>query len=330
MNILIIGGTRFLGRALVNSARERGHSLTLFNRGKSGPGLFPDVEQVTGDRMTDLDTLAGRKWNTVIDTCGFEPGAVRVSAGKLADAVERYVFISSISAYGSIGQPGVDESYPAAHLPEGEPETFKMENYGALKALCEQAAEDALPGRALNIRPGLIVGEFDLTDRFTYWPWRVAQGGEVLAPGHPGYLTQFIDVRDLADWTIRMIEEERAGIYNATGPETPMPLSQLLETSKQVSGSDAAFTWASEEFLLSNNVQPWMEMPLWIPESDPDAALNQTSIRKALAAGLAFRPLEDTLRSTLAWAATRPADHSWRAGITREREAELLAKLHQQ
>jgi 2'-hydroxyisoflavone reductase len=332
MNILIIGGTRFLGRALVSSARERGHTLTLFNRGKSGPGLFLDVEQITGDRMTDLDQLAGRKWDVVIDTCGFEPSAVRLSAGKLADAVERYVFISSISAYGSISQPGVDESHPAAKLPEGEPETFKMENYGALKALCEQAAEEALPGRTLNIRPGLIVGEFDLTDRFTYWPWRVAQGGEVLAPDHPGYLTQFIDVRDLADWTIRIVEEKRVGIYNATGPETPMPLGHLLETSKHVSrsgptGSGATFTWASEEFLLANNVQPWMEMPLWIPESDPDAALNQTSIRKALDAGLIFRPLEDTIRSTLAWAATRPADHTWRAGITREREAELLTKL---
>jgi 2'-hydroxyisoflavone reductase len=328
MNILIIGGTRFLGRALVQSAQAGGHNLTLFNRGKSGPDLFPEVEHITGDRASDLDKLSGRRWDAVIDTCGYEPAIVRLSAERLAQAVERYVFISSISAYGSVSQPGVDESAPVAQLPEGEPETFKIENYGALKALCEQAAEESLPGRALNIRPGLIVGEYDPTDRFTYWPWRVAQGGEVLAPDRPGYLTQFIDVRDLADWTIRMVEQRQTGVYNATGPDTPLELGRLLETSKQVSGSDARFTWASEEFLLANQVQPWMEMPLWIPESSPeDAGLNQTSVQKAIRAGLTFRPLEDTIRSTLDWANSRPPEYTWRAGITRERELDLLSKL---
>ena len=202
-----------------------------------------------------------------------------------------------------------------------------MENYGALKALCEQAAEQALPGRVLNIRPGLIVGEYDPTDRFSYWPWRVSQGGEVLAPGRPPQPTQFIDVRDLADWTLRMVETGQTGIYNATGPQYPLTMGDLLETCRQVSGSGARLTWLSEEFLLANGVQPWTELPLWLPESDPSTAgMNQVDIRKALNAGLSFRPLEDTIRTTLAWANSRPADHEWRAGLSRARETELLQK----
>ena len=333
MHILILGGTRFLGRALVRSAQQRGHSLTLFNRGQSNPGLFSDIERITGDRAGDLSPLQGRKWDAVIDTCGYEPAIVRRSAELFAGSVDRYIFISSISVYADFSQPGTNEESPVAQLPPGADETFTMENYGALKALCEQAAEKALPGRVLNIRPGLIVGEYDPTDRFSYWPWRVAQGGEVLAPGRPAHPTQFIDVRDLADWTIQCVETGQAGIYNATGPQSPLPMGALLETCRQVSGSDGVssadvrFTWLSEEFLLANQVQPWTELPLWLPESDPTlAGMDQVSIQKALAAGLTFRPLEDTIRSTLAWINSRPAGHEWRAGLSREREAELLRK----
>ena len=265
----------------------------------------------------------------VIDTCGFEPGVVRRSAQKLAGSVGLYTFISSISAYADLSQPGVDELAPAAELPAGAPDTFQMENYGPLKALCEQAAEDALPGRALNIRPGLIVGEYDLSDRFTYWPWRVAQGGEVLAPGNPAHGVQFIDVRDLGEWTIRMVENGQTGFYNVTGPTTPLPINDLLQSCKQVSSSDAQFTWVDDAFLLENKVEPWMDLPLWLPKSDPTTAgLDQVSIRKALQTGLTFRPLEDTLQSTLVYANRWPADHAWRAGMSREREAELLAKYH--
>lgn len=327
MNILIIGGTRFLGRALVNTALTRGHKLTLFNRGKSNPDLFPDVETITGDRNTDLHLLEGRTWDAVIDTCGFEPGVVRKSVKALAGSAGQYTFISSISAYADFNQRNMDESAPTAQLAEGEPETFKIENYGPLKVLCELAAEEAFPGRALNVRPGLIVGEYDASDRFTYWPWRVSQGGEVLAPDRPEHPIQFIDVRDLADWTILAIEEGRTGYYNLTGPNRTMTFGELLDTSKRVSGSDASYTWVNEAFLLENKIEPWADLPLWLPAADPAyVGMDYMNIDKAVAHGLTFRPLEDTVRSTLAWEASRPADHPWRAGITREREAELLEK----
>lgn len=331
MNILIIGGTRFLGRALVNAALARGHRLTLFNRGQSNPDLFPEVERLTGDRTKDLSALAGRRWDAVIDTCGYEPGVVRKSAALLADAVARYVFISSISVYADVSKPGVEEQALVEQLPEGADETFAMEKYGALKALCEQVVEQILPGRALNIRPGLIVGEYDPTDRFTYWPWRVSRGGDVLAPGRPEHTTQFIDVRDLAEWTVRMIEDERTGVYNATGLREPATMDQVMKTSQLVSGSDARIHWVNESFLLENKVEPWSDLPLYLPESDPAyAGADQVSIQKALEAGLTFRSLEETIRSTLAWANSRPADHAWRAGLNAEREAELLRKAAQQ
>jgi 2'-hydroxyisoflavone reductase len=328
MKLLILGGTRFLGRALVHSAQAHGHQITLFNRGQSNPGLFPEIEQITGDRTTDdILQLRGRTWDAVIDPSGYAPGVVAQSAQLLANATDCYCFISSISVYADVSQPGTAEDAPVERLPEGVDESFRMEYYGALKALCEQTAERILPGKTLIIRPGLIVGEYDLSDRFTYWPWRVAQGGEVLAPGRPDYLTQFIDVRDLADWTLRMLEAHQTGIFNATGPRTPLPMNDLLEACRTVSGSNAQFTWAPEEFLLANGVEPWMEMPLWLPDSDPAAGMNQTSIEKALRHGLTFRPLDDTLRSTLTWANSRPADHAWRAGISLEREKELLQKI---
>lgn len=328
MRLLIIGGTRFFGRALVRSAQAQGHQVTLFNRGKSNPDLFPEAERMTGDRMTGLEALRGREWDAVIDTCGYEPAAVRLSACLLAEAVRRYVFISTISVYADMSRPGTDEQAPVARLPEGASEAFNIEYYGPLKALCEQAAEQALPGRVLTIRPGLIVGEYDPTDRFTYWPWRIAQGGDVLAPGQPAHLTQFIDVRDLADWTIRMVEQEAAGVYNATGPDYPLTMGNLLETCQAVSGSTARLYWLPESFLLAQGVQPWSELPLWLPESEPAyAGMDQASIQKAVQSGLSFRPLEDTIQSTLDWVNQRPADHVWRAGLAREREAELLARF---
>jgi len=327
MRILIIGGTRFLGRALVQSAQTYGHQLTLFHRGKSAQNIFPDVEQIIGDRMADLDKLSQHTWDAVIDTCGYEPAAVRLSAEKLAGAVERYCFISTISVYADFRQIGIDETYPIARLPEGEPDSFKVENYGALKALCEQAAEDAMPGRVLQVRPGLIVGQYDPTDRFSYWPWRVAQRGDILAPGRPGYPVQFIDVRDLADWIIRMLEKSGTGIYNATGPMPPTNLGNLFESCLHAANSDARLHWIDESFLLANQVQPWSELPLWQPENDPEnIGMEQVSISKAIQAGLSFRSLETTLKSTLAWVNSRPSDHTWRAGMAKEKEQDLLRK----
>jgi nucleoside-diphosphate-sugar epimerase len=326
MDMLIIGGTVFLGRHLVEAAHARGHTITLLNRGQHNPGLFPGVEKLRGDRDGGLSALRGRRWDVAIDTCGYIPRVVRASAELLADAVEHYTFISSISVYASFGTIGMDEQAPVGTLADETVEVVDGETYGPLKALCEQAAERAMPGRVLNVRPGLIVGPHDPTDRFTYWPHRVAQGGAVLAPDQPEHGTQIIDVRDLADWIVRMVEARQTGIYNATGPEYRLTMGQVLDTSRAVSGSDARINWVSERFVLDAGVQPWMELPLWVPAEDPsNAGFDKIDCARAIAAGLRFRPLADTIRDTLAWDATRPADHEWRAGLKREREAELLA-----
>jgi 2'-hydroxyisoflavone reductase len=326
MNILILGGTIFVGRALVEAALAGGHRLTLFHRGRSNPGLFPQVEHILGERDGDLAALAGRRWDAVIDTCGYLPRLVRSSARRLAGSVGQYTFISSISVYADTSTPGVNESAAVGRLADESMETINGESYGPLKALCEQAVEDELPGRALLLRPGLIVGPHDPSDRFTYWPVRVAAGGEVLAPSAPERVVQFIDVRDLAEWTLRRIEAGALGVYNVDGPAQPVAMGDLLECCRQVSGSDARLTWVDEAFLQENQVGEWIELPLWIPQSDPaSAGFFHISIQKALDSGLTLRPLAETVQATLDWAATRPPDHAWRAGLKREREAGLLA-----
>ena len=325
MNILIIGGTVFLGRHLVDAALARRHSVTLFNRGQHNPDLFPNVEKLRGNRDGDLDALKGRRWDAAIDTCGFIPRIVRASAELLANSVDHYAFISSISALSDLSQSDQDESAPVGKLKEGDSgEQVTEDSYGPLKALCEEAVEQAMPNRALIIRPGLIVGPHDPTDRFTYWPHRIAQGGEVLAPGDPNRPVQIIDARDLAEWNIRLIEAKTTGVFNATGPDYALTMGQVLEESKRVSGSDAHFTWIDEQFLLDSNVGSWIEMPLWIPEKENAPGLFAINCRKAMAAGLTFRPLADSIRDTLSWDATRPANVERRAGMKPEREAELL------
>lgn len=328
MKLLILGGTQFLGRVLVETALQQGHEVTIFHRGQTNPNLFPQVESLYGDRRAgELAALRGQTWDAVIDTSGYEPGVVRATARLLRNAVRLYAFISTISVYHALPEKGMDENAALAQLPDdADPDAHvTMETYGAQKALCEQAAEAEMPGRVLNIRSGLIVGPYDPTDRFTYWPWRVAQGGLVLAPGRPETGVQFIDVRDLSEWTLRMVVAQQAGVYNATGPVEPLPMGSLLEACKQVSGSDARFAWIDEAALLEHGVQPWSELPLWLPESNREnAGLTAVSIERALVAGLSFRPLADTIQATLNWAATRPEDHSWRAGLPREREQQLL------
>jgi 2'-hydroxyisoflavone reductase len=326
MKLLILGGTVFLGRHLVEAATARGHSLTLFNRGQHNPELFPQVEKLRGDRDGDLSALQGRRWDAVIDTCGYLPRAVRASAELLADAVDHYTFISSISVYADFHTLAMNESAPVGTLADETVEEVTGETYGPLKALCEQAAERALPGRVLNIRPGLIVGPHDPTDRFTYWPVRVARGGEVLAPGRPHVPVQVIDGRDLAEWTVRMVEARQVGVYNATGPDYELTMERLLEQCKAVTDADARFVWVDEQFLLDNEVKPWMELPLWVAGDGNLAHLLRIDCRKAFATGLTFRPLAETIRDTLAWEATRPseAEQERRAGMKPEREAELL------
>jgi nucleoside-diphosphate-sugar epimerase len=326
MKILVLGGTIFLGRHLVEAALARGHGVTLFNRGQHNPDLFPDVEKLRGDRTGDLDALRGRKWDAVVDTCGYVPRVVRASAQRLAEAVGHYTFISSISVYPSLPTPGMDESAPTGTLADESIEEVTGETYGPLKALCEQAAEAAMPGQVLNVRAGLLVSPSDPSDRFTYWPHRIAQGGDVLAPGTPVGRAQFIDARDLAEWIVRMAESGGTGVYNATGPGEPLTMGQLLDDCRAVSGSDATLIWVDEEFLLTAGAAPWSELPLWVPAREADmAGFSAVSCAKAIAAGLTFRPLADTIRDTLAWDATRPAVPELRAGLKPEREAELLA-----
>lgn len=329
MKLLILGGTVFLGRQLVEAALDHGHEVTLFNRGQHNPELFPEVEKLRGDRDGDLSALRGRRWDAVIDTSGYIPRAVGQSARMLADAVEHYTFISSISVYARLDAPGLDETTPVATLDDPHVEEVTGETYGALKALCEQAAEEAMPGRVLVLRPGLIVGPHDPTDRCSYWVARVARGGEVLAPGLPEQQIQVIDACDLAEWNLRMVEAQQTGLFNATGPDGVLTMGDFLNTCKAVTHSDAPFTWADEAFLLEQGVAPWQELPLWMPGSAEDVrGILQVSIARATAAGLRFRPLAGTVRDTWAWLNERPADHEWRAGLAPEREAAVLAAWH--
>ncbi|MGI8554281.1 MAG: NAD-dependent epimerase/dehydratase family protein [Dehalococcoidia bacterium] len=328
MDLLILGGTVFVGRHLVDAALEHEHQVTLFNRGQHNPDLYPEVEKLRGDRDGDLDALRGRRWDAVIDTSGYVPRIVRASAELLANAVEQYSFISTISVFNNFSRPNADESTPVGKI-EDETIEDRTKYYGPLKALCEQAAEAAMPGRVLTIRPGLIVGPHDPTDRFTYWPRRVAQGDEVLAPGRPGRPVQIIDGRDLAEWNIRMIEAGGRGIYNATGPDYQLTMGQMLEECRTVTGTATRFIWVDEQFLLDQGVTPWREIPVWLPESGDTDGFSTVNCAKAIAAGLTFRPLADTIRATLEWDAIRlPATGDDTAaplaGLKPEREQALL------
>lgn len=328
MKILILGGTVFVGRHLVDSALQRGHEVTLFNRGQHNPELYPEVEKLRGDRDGDLSALEGRRWDAVIDTCGYVPRIVRASVDRLAGAVDQYAFISTISVFADTRRPGMDEDAPLGTLSDESVEEVTGETYGPLKALCERAVREGMPDRALIVRPGLIVGPNDPTDRFTYWPHRIARGGEVLAPGVPELPVQFIDVRDLAEWTIRLVEKRQNGTYNATAPDYRLEMGRVLEVCRQVSGSDARFTWIPDDWLLEHEVQPWMELPLWVTGDEEHRGFHAIDVSRAIAAGLTFRPLEQTVRDTLDWDATRPAKYTWRAGMAPEREQELLAAWH--
>jgi 2'-hydroxyisoflavone reductase len=324
MKLLILGGTRFVGRHLVEAALAGGHEVTLFHRGRTGVELFPEVERLHGDRDKELSVLAGRRWDAVIDTCGYVPRAVKASAELLANAVNLYAFISSISVYAEVAKPGLKEEDAPGALEDETVEEVTGETYGPLKALCERAAEEAMPGRVLVVRPGLIVGPHDPTDRFTHWPWRVSLGGEVLAPGERETSVQFIDARDLASWTLRMIERGETGIYNATGPAEPLSMERFLAACKAVTGSQGEFTWVSEAFLKAEGVKAFSELPLWLPEEA--RGLRGVDCRKALGEGLLFKPLEVTIRDTLVWGRSRPADLQRRAGLSLEKEKELLER----
>ena len=337
LRILILGGTGFTGPYQVRYALSRGHKVTTFNRGKTHPGELPkEVEQLIGDRNGQLDALKGRKWDVAIDNPTTLPAWVRDAAEILKGNVERYVFISTISVYADTTK-GADEMAPLAKYEGADPykETLQAmkasgyKTYGPLKALSEKEAEKWFPGKTLIIRPGLIVGPRDETDRFTYWPVRIERGGEVLAPGTPTDPVQFIDARDLAEWTIRMVENRETGIYNATGPAKPLSIGEMLSQIKGALNSDAKFTWVPADFLAQNKVEAWSDMPVWTGE---ESGMARTNITRALAKGLTFRPLAETARDTLAWFKSQPQDRQskLRAGLTPAREAELLAHWRKQ
>lgn len=333
MKLLVLGGTRFVGRHLVEAALDRGHELTLFNRGITNPHLFPGVERIPGDRGGDLSGLSGRRWDVAVDVNGYLPGFVRAAAERLAGAVDRYVFVSTVSVYAGFRQTGLTEEAPLKKLPDGGTNagTVTRESYGGLKALCESAVREILPQRSLIVRPGLVAGPHDPTGRFPYWPWRVARGGEVLAPESPDLPVQLIDARDLGEWIVRCVEAGEAGTYNAVGPGRPLTFGEVLETCREVAGSDARFTWVDRDFLLENDVEPFTGVPLWL--GGPEAiGFNSISNQKAVSAGLTFRPLADTVRDTLAWLDElggeihRSLGADYRGPLPPEREADLLRK----
>lgn len=324
MRILILGGTVFLGRALTDAAIAAGHAVSHLNRCQSS-GPDPRVECLKADR-TDESALraavAGKRWDVVVDTSGYLPSVVSMAVKALRSTAPRYAFVSTISVYAG---DGFGEDAPVAPPPDPVPDAMTPETYGALKAMCEAAVRDVHGEHALIVRPGLIVGPHDPTDRFTYWPYRISQGGTVLAPGRAGRRIQFIDARDLAAWMVKLLEREIGGTFNATGPAGTLTMGNLLESCITATRSGATLAWASEAFLQENGVAPWKEMPLWVPEKD--GGFLQVPIGKALGTGIRFRPLVETIANTLAWSRTRPADHEWKAGITLERERELLGKL---
>ena len=331
MDILIIGGTQFVGRALTAEGLRRGHKLTLFNRGRTNADLFPEAEKIVGDRDGGLDALAGRQWDAVIDTCGYFPRVVGDSARFLAAAVDRYLFISTISVYGGDSQIGMTESAELNRtLEDPTTEEITGETYGPLKSLSEDEVLATYPGRALIIRPGLITGPHDHTDRFPYWMMRVDKGGDVLVPSRPDRYIQHIDARDLANFSLDMLEQGVSDIFNATGPYRPgQTMGELIEACQAVTDSEATIHWVDEQFLLDNEVGPFVELPFWLPETEEYAGFMRYDCAKAQAAGLSYRPLIDTVRDTLAWVRTREG-HTWPRNLAPERETELLEKWRAQ
>ena len=335
--ILMLGGTAFLGPAVVTAALAAGHEVTLWNRGKTNPELFPDVEKLKGQRRRprpdkpndppqDLTALAGRKWDAVVDTSAYFTGEVEDVCKVLAGNVAQYVFVSSLSVYKTleIDATPVDESSPLCECADKYTTELgaNFENYGALKRYCEDAASAAFPGGATLVRPGYIVGPGDRSDRFSYWPARFARGGECLAPGDPDNELQFIDVRDLGEWIVHLIEAGIAGPFNAVGFDGRISVEEFLHTGKGTLNHTCTFTWVDDAFLEQNGVTSWMEMGCWTPKAKNGRASNA----KSIAAGARFRPIAETIRDTAAWIKEGRGSGPWRAGMTAERERELLAK----
>lgn len=328
LRILILGGTGFIGPHQVRYALERGHQLTLFNRGRTNPGLFPQVEHLKGDRAAkQLDALRGKKWDVVIDNSATNPAWVQDSAQLLRDATGQYIFISTRSVYSDVSRVPMSAAAPVftaetAGWREGQPMP-----YGLQKALAEKNAMEALPGRTTIVRPGLIIGPGDDTDRFTYWPVRIERGGEVLAPGDGSDPVQIIDARDLSEWVIRLAEGRHYGTFNAVGPRVPRPFDELLYGIRAVTTAETTFTWVSTDFLLERKVRPYSDLPVWMPARDGREGFARFDITPEVERGLTFRPLAVTVRDSLDYFHSLPAERqaTLKAGLAPAREAELLA-----
>jgi 2'-hydroxyisoflavone reductase len=332
LRILVLGGTRFVGVHMTELAVKRGHIVTLFNRGETNPELFAKLEKLKGDRDGQLDSLRGRKWDVVIDDSGFVPRHVRLSAELLAPNVRHYVFISSVSVYASFAAPA-DENSPVGRLADENIENVDENTYGPLKALCEQVAAEALPGRVTILRPGYIVGPGDNSDRFTYWPARAVRGGKMLAPDASGDPIQFVDVRDFARFTLDLLERSVAGTFNVVSPPGRFTMGDLVGASIRCANSLAKPSmpprpiWVPAEFMRQHNVSFAVDMPIWSDPAGADAAFAKTSVSRALAAGLNIRAIKDTVCDTLAWHLQRPVSEraTLKAGIDPAREMQVLA-----
>lgn len=330
LRILILGGTGFIGPHQVEYALKRGHTLTLFNRGMTNPHLFPEVEKLRGDRNDDLEALKNRKWDVVIDNAAMDPKWVRLSAGVLQDVVQQYLFISTLSVFADDGVVDQDEQSVLAVYDEEAGEAVTGSAYGGRKVLCEQAAEEAFPGRTTVVRPSIITGPGDPTMRFPYWPIRINRGGEVLVPGEYADPIQIIDARDLAEFAISLCERSVPGIFNASGPAYPM--GRMLEDIKAGLGVDATFTWAPEEFLREQEVLRQLDgLGSTAVRAPGLEGYNQYNVDKAVGEGLSFRPIAVTARDTVDWFESMPVEE--RPGgrtLSPEREVEVLAAWHEQ
>jgi 2'-hydroxyisoflavone reductase len=330
--VLILGGTGFIGPHFVDALVAGGHQITLFNRGKRDPEAREGIEQLVGDRNGQIDTLKGRDWDVCIDNSGYTPGQVKLSGELLKDHVRQYLFISSIAVYADFAKAGIDEDYKLAQLKDPTTEVVNGETYGGLKVLCERIVDATYGNRGTIIRPTYIAGPGDHTDRFTYWPFRVSKGGEMLAPGTPSDPSQYIDVRDLAAFIRTCVEKNVTGKYNLCRPQGSVTMGSLLVEANRVAKANTTFEWASPEFLESHEIigekAKGNFMPIWQAPKGDQAGLLLVSPARAVKKGLKFRSVETTIRDTLAWQTKRPEDKQvLKAGLTMERERDLLDKL---
>jgi len=341
LKILVLGGTGLIGPPMVRYALARGHEVTLFNRGKTNTQLFPELAKIRGDRNDDISALsaavdAGRSWDVVIDNTASIPRWVEESAQLLANSADLYLYTSSISAYADHSTPNADETAPVGTISDEEAAAVTTnrditgENYGPLKARCEKAAQNAFPGHCIVVRPGLIVGPGDYSDRFTYWPVRIHRGGEVMAPGNPTDPVQFIDCRDLGEWYIRLVEDKAVGVYNGTGPAAPMSIAEMLYGIRATTAVPLSFTWVPADFLKEHEVEEWVHMTVWVPPEGEYAGFSSASIGRALDNGLTFRPLASTAEDTVEYWQSLAEDRRAkpRAGLDPDKETEVLAAWH--